>query len=275
MTDIPELVTAVPGRFGLTAHFADDRLTLGLRRAPATLRLGAFRTSVLSYLVDAAAGIIVDDDQDVWTFTTDMSVRAWPRPAPEAVFATATVVRGGRRSSTCTAELVDENGEAVAVGAIGFARVPRRAGEPPKPSVRPADAPTIFSAPATLDRPLREEVGVEVVDAGAGIVEVEVRPELCNPAGTLQGAMVSLIAEAAAEELVGARAGRPVLVTELDLRYLAKATHGTVRSRCRPLGTDAMASVQVELVATDTGETTTLVYARAITVDAEPEMGDP
>ena len=58
----------------------------------------------------------------------------------------------------------------------------------------------MWEDPPFLDKPLREEAGVEVLDASAGVVG-EVVPELLNPAGTLQGAMVALVAEAAAEEL--------------------------------------------------------------------------
>lgn len=53
-------------------------------------------------------------------------------------------------------------------------------------------------------------------------------------------------------------------MTDLDLRYLAKASEGPVRTRSRLLGTGPDAAVEVELVDTSTGTTTTLVYARAV-----------
>ena len=65
-----------------------------------------------------------------------------------------------------------------------------------------------------------------MLDPLAGALEMPVTPELRNPAGTLQGAMVALLAEAAAEELVSARFGLPAVVTELDLRYLAQTGDG-------------------------------------------------
>ena len=71
---------------------------------------------------------------------------------------------------------------------------------------------------APLTRPLREEAGIEVVDAAEGVVQIDVTPELRNPAGTLQGAMVALVAEAAAEDLVATRFESPAVVTDLDLR---------------------------------------------------------
>ena len=105
-----------------------------------------------------------------------------------------------------------------------------------------------------------------MIDAAEGVVQVEVTPELRNPAGTLQGAMVALVAEAAAEDLMSARFGSPFVVTDLDLRYLRKAQVGPVRTRCRLLGTGPDATVQIELIDTSTDQITTLVYAGAVTV---------
>ena len=81
-----------------------------------------------------------------------------------------------------------------------------------------------------------------MVDAATGVVEVDVAPHVRNPAGTLQGAMVALVAESAAEELVGHRNG-PAVVTEIDVRYLAQAPVGPVRTSCRVLGDAADAPV--------------------------------
>jgi len=103
-----------------------------------------------------------------------------------------------------------------------------------------------------------------VIDAAQGVVQVEVTPELRNPAGTLQGAMVALLAEAAAEDLLTTQFRLPIVITELDIRYLRKAQVGPVRTECTLLGTGPEASVQVELIDTSTGQITTLVYARGI-----------
>jgi acyl-coenzyme A thioesterase PaaI-like protein len=111
---------------------------------------------------------------------------------------------------------------------------------------------------------LRDEAGIVPIDPAQGVVEIEVRPEVCNPAGTLQGAMVALVAEAAAEDLIGTMAGRPVVVSELDIRYLAQANVGPVRTHCRMLGSRPDDPVEVRLVDTGTGRLSTLVYARAL-----------
>jgi acyl-coenzyme A thioesterase PaaI-like protein len=74
--------------------------------------------------------------------------------------------------------------------------------------------------------------------------------------------MVALLAEAAAEDLVATRFESPVVVTDLDLRYLAQAPRGPVRTRARLLGTGPDTPVQVELTDPSADRLTTLAFAR-------------
>jgi len=266
MTDLPINITAVPSRLGVTALVDDRGLVTELEPHDAVLHHGVLRASVAAFMVDVAAGVTLDTNPDAWTFTTDLSLRVRPVPAPKKVWATSTILRQGRRSAHAYVEVVDEQGDAVAVGAIGFAHVPRKPTDPPKPIVSREQVAARFTARDPIARPLREAAGIVSIDPAAGVVEMAVRPEVCNPAGTVQGAMVALVAEAATEDLAAAALGQPVVVTELDIRYLGQATAGEVRSRCRVLGDRADDPVQVELIETVTDRVTTLVYARAMPV---------
>lgn len=270
VTDLPASAQSVPARLGVTARIDDGTYILDLTPTPEVLHHGAVRASVLAYVIDAVTGIAVDGGDDVWTLTSDLSVRAQLLPAPEQISAVGTVLREGRRSVTCGVELTTPDGEVVAVGAAGFARIPRKPTDPPKPIVSPEDTVLRFRNLATLSAPLRDEAGVEVLDAANGVVQVEVTPELRNPNGTLQGAMVALVAEAGVEELISTRFDVPAVVTDLDLRYLARAEVGPVRSTCRLVADDPEATVEVRLVDVSTGTTTTLVYARAARASGLP-----
>ncbi len=266
MTDIsPELIS-VPGRFGVIARFDDGELRLDLVPTPETLHLGVVRASVLSFVIDAVAGITLDQDPSMWMFTSDMTVRMRTTPAPTRIEAVNTIVRRGKRSATCQVELTADDGRPIATGAIGFISVTRKESDPPKILLRPEQTPNLFIGAGRLARPLREEAGIEVIDAVEGVVQVDVTPALQNPAGTLQGAMVALIAEAAAEDLVTARFGQPGIVVDLDIRYLGKSTVGPVRTRCRLLGDGPDAPVEVGLVDLSTDTLITLVYARVAVV---------
>jgi acyl-coenzyme A thioesterase PaaI-like protein len=257
---------SVPGRLGVTARVEDGDLVLELTPQKESLHHGVVRASVLSFVIDVVAGIPLDQDADVWTLTSDMSVLMRPMPAPERIDATNTILRLSRRTGTCLVELRTDKGAPIATGAIGFAKIPRKATDPPKPNVPIGHVPVLFRDPGTLSRPLREEAGIEVIDAAEGVVQVEVTSALRNPAGTLQGAMVALVAEAAAEDLLATRFEAPVVVTDLDLRYLRRTETGPVRTQSRLLGTGPDAPVLVELIDTSTDQITTLVFARAVTV---------
>lgn len=271
MTDISGAGISLPSRLGVTARYEDDELILELRPQQETQHHGVVRASVLSFVIDVVAGIPLDQDAGVWTLTSDMSVRMRLVAAPQRVDATSTILRQGRRSATCLVDLRTDEGEPIATGAIGFTKIPRKATDPPKPNVPIGQIPSIFRYPATLARPLRDEAGIEVIDAAEGIVQVDVTPDLRNPAGTLQGAMVALVAEAAAEDLMATRFESPVVVTDLDLRYLRKTQAGPVRTRTRLLGTGPDAPVEVELIDTSTDEITTLVYATARSPQPAPK----
>jgi len=250
----------------VAARVEDGQLVLELRPQEETLHHGMIRASALSFIIDVVAGVPLDQDADMWTLTSDMTVRMRPVPAPERIDATCEIIRQGRRSATSLVDLRTDQGAPIATGAIGFVKVPRKPDDPPKPNVPIGQFPVIFRDPMTLSRPLREEAGIEVIDAAEGIVQVEVTADLRNPAGTLQGAMVALLAEAAAEDLMATRFGSNFVVTDLDLRYLRKTDVGPVRTRSTLLGVGLEASVQVELIDTSTDQITTLVYARAIEV---------
>jgi acyl-coenzyme A thioesterase PaaI-like protein len=269
VTDLPTDITAVPSRLGSRALVDERGLVVEIRDIqPEILRSGVVRLSVLTFLVDVSAGVTLDTDPNAWTFTTDLSLRMTARRDPGTLTATTDLLRQGRRSAHGLVEVRDSRDGLVAAGAIGFARVPRKANDPPKPIVSPDLIARNFSGAGRLSVPLRDEAGIQALDPAAGIVEMPVTPEVCNPAGTVQGTMVAQVAESAAEDLVGSLAGEPVVVTELDIRYLAPANVGPVRTECRLLGTQPSDPVEVRLTDTGTGRLSTLAYARAVPVDS-------
>jgi acyl-coenzyme A thioesterase PaaI-like protein len=78
--------------------------------------------------------------------------------------------------------------------------------------------------------PLAEHVGARVRSPGA--VEVTHRPFVQQAAGALQGGVVALVGEMAAETL----ADRPVI--ELDVRYLSSVRIGPARAVAAPMGSE-------------------------------------
>jgi acyl-coenzyme A thioesterase PaaI-like protein len=266
VTDVSMTGTPLPSRLGISARYEDEQLTFEVRPQPETLHHGMIRASVLALVIDIVAGMPLDREDDMWTLTSDMTVRMRPLPAPLRIDATSEVVRRGRRSATSLVELRTDEGLPIGTGAIGFAKVPRKPTDPPKPRVPLDQVAVVFQDLPRLERPLRIEAGIEVIDPAEGTVRVELTPELLNPAGTLQGAMVALVAEAAAEDLLETTFGSPFVVIDLDLRYLRRTEQGPIRSRTTLLGDRPDSAVQIELIDDSINEITTLVYARAVAV---------
>ena len=267
MTDIGVEFNFIPSLLGVRGRMVDSDLVLDLHPNPAILHHGIVRASVLAYVVDAVAGIAIDTDPERWSFTTDLTLRMRPDPitATEITTGTHHLLRDGNRSMSSRVELTV--GETlVGAGGIGFARVPRRPDDPPKISVAPKDVPARFAELGVLDRPLRDATGIVVVDPSAGHLQMAMIPEVLNPAGTLQGAMVALLVEAAAEELVTATTKQPAFVVDLDLRYLFRTGAGPVESHARLVGAGPWDGIEVTLTDVSTGQITTLAYARAVPV---------
>ena len=89
-------------------------------------------------------------------------------------------------------------------------------------SPRPQDVVGPLSAGRTsgnaLNRPIAEALGAQVLSPG--VVLIERGPYVNQPSGTLQGGVVAVLAELAAESLTGAR------VLELEVRYLSAVRVG-------------------------------------------------
>ncbi len=252
-------------RLGVSSR-RDPQHPVRLDPFPAICAKGVVRPSVLVLVVDMMAGFHAEAGAGSdWVFTTDLSLRAPARRIPERVVATGQVLRAGRGSISCEVAL-RAGDRAFAYGQSGFIRIPRRHGDPPKPHLHPDEE---FRRQAPIERPLVEEVGIRVLDPATGHCELALRDELLNPARVLQGAIVSLVAEVAAETLAEHASGAPQLVTELDIRYLAMGRVGPIWSRASWIGDPGSGALRVELRDRGNGDRlTTTVLARSEPLEA-------
>jgi acyl-coenzyme A thioesterase PaaI-like protein len=262
VTDLSPIVS-IPSRLGVTLHPGEDTLEARLAPAPTTCHHGRVRASAVVFLVDVVAGLQVDTDPDTWAFTSDLSLRLPDRPAPARLDARARLLRAGRRSTTSAVDLTVGD-EVFGSSTLGFARVGRRDGDPAKPEIDLPSWAEAWAAIPVIDVPLRDAAGIEVVDPRAGSVALDLRPELLNPAGALQGAMVSLVAEAAAEDAASHRADAAQVVVDLDIRFLGQARQGPVVSRVEPAAGGRSDAWRVTLVDEGADRIVTDVLARTI-----------
>jgi len=249
VTDLPPEFDSIPARLGVTLSLdPEGRLEGVLDPDLGMCDRGVVPASALLFLADVVAGVNIDTDPEAWAFTSDASVRTPHVAPPGPVACRSTELRGGRRSATCEAPFTVD-GEPWGHCFIAFSRVPRRDTDPPKP---PFDASTVAARVAAppIDVPLREAAGFRSLDRSAGVVEVELRPDLLNPAGALQGAMVAGLAEAAAEDLADhlrLLGTDRHAVTEIEVRYLAQNRVSPIATRARVIDAEG-GLVRVDLV---------------------------
>lgn len=262
LTDfLPDFSTSIPTRLGTVGTVVDGMVHGRLEVVPSILVHGAVSTTAIAYLVDVVAGMALDTDPDVWIFTSEMSVRLATTATPALVTGGPAVLRDGRRSGTVAVPMIDEHGAEFALGLASFAKVARREGDPVKPMPDLSTLDESWGLVQPLDRPVRDAAGLRVIDPARGVVELDITPDVVNPAGALHGAMVAFVAECAAQELAESTTGEPRCVTELDIRYLKQARIGPVRSAARHLGDGGVIVVDLFDMGSD-GELLTTITAR-------------
>ncbi|MGD0882718.1 MAG: PaaI family thioesterase [Acidimicrobiales bacterium] len=225
---------------------------------------GGVRAGVLATLVDVVGGAIAARVlRPDWLATADLSLQLVGTPPGAFVEARGSVLRRGRTTLVVEALVValDEGGDDVLVdgrpadpvawASMTFAVLPA---QNPGSSVQMATELPVrwaFSGGA-LEAPIMEVLPVTVVDATAGRLSLPVRPYLHNSFGAVQGGVIALLAEASAVEALGASRGGdgcPMVVTDLQIAYLALGRVGPIVTEARVLGTgpDGRASAVVEL----------------------------
>ena len=125
----------------------------------------------------------------------------------------------------------DAAGDASATGVATFIRLPRRPQDPPRPDF-PVDSVSAWPAP---EAPLDHLLDARPTERG---LAVDLREELLNPAGILQGGVAALLAELAALDRLDT-ADERLVVTSFDVRYVTMGRVGPVEAVVDPVGPHA------------------------------------
>ena len=190
---------------------------------------GGTTAGVLATLVDAVSGNLASlAARPDRVATADLALTL-TRPSTGAeTEVTGSVLRRGR--TTCVVEVrVGEGGWATATFAVLAHR-----DATPGPDVRAPEATGRRNVFGGTGRPLTQwigdAVGLTVVDAAAGVVDVPLTPYVTNSFGALQGGMVAFVAEQAGALAVGAALGAPATTVGLQIAYLAQSRVGPFRT---------------------------------------------
>ena len=246
--EIDSRLLPVPVRIGAWVELVDGALVGHLRVHPTLTRHGVLEPTALVTMIDMLGGLSADDDVEHWVFTSNMSLRMPPVPAPEALRCTVRTLRAGARSSTSEILINDAGGAPLGMGFVSFSRVPRRPTDLPKPEFDLEIVGEAWSRIEPLDEPPRDAAGMRVVDAATGHLELDLADKVNNPAGALHGAMIGMLLAAAAETLADTTVGGAHVAGDLDIRYLNQARSGPVATRARFVGDPELGSVVVDLV---------------------------
>jgi uncharacterized protein (TIGR00369 family) len=197
---------------------------------------GAVYTGALGLALDVFGGnLAIEAAAPDWALTAQLELHVLRPLAEGTITVSGRPLRAGRTNLVAEARIDAGDGAAsrgeapCAVGRLAFTRVPARGGEPPRP--RRAGTLYAFAEPGDrLSRPFREALGLRVLDAASGSVELALVPYVHNSVGALQGGVAVALVDAAAETAGSALLGAEVATVDLSMQYLALGREGPIRS---------------------------------------------
>jgi uncharacterized protein (TIGR00369 family) len=212
-----------------------------------TPEMGAVTT-----LVDAlGGGMAIPAVLPNWIATADLALHLLPGPAGDAVEARGQVARAGQTTVVLEVELFDvPGGAARGLATMTFSVIERQVEAP----VWERDTGTVTRTSMALpesgfDGHIHDVLGIEVVDASAGVVEMPIGGFALNSFGAVQGGAFGALAGAAAEAALREAFGAPVEAVDLHLTYLELGRVGPLRTATTVLrSSPSEGAARVEIV---------------------------
>jgi uncharacterized protein (TIGR00369 family) len=189
------------------------------------------------------AGVALPAAHPDWIATADLSL-SQIRPVIEGpVISRATLVRAGSKVIVVAVDVFDGHGsedperaEHACSGLMTFARIPRRATAAVVDTATPLlnVRQTMATEDSHLSGPLLDSIGLRVLDARDGVVELDRTDYVRNSFGTMNGGVLGMIFQGATEVALEAR-GRPFTASDIHIHYLAQCKVGPARTSTRVL----------------------------------------
>jgi uncharacterized protein (TIGR00369 family) len=215
-----------------------------------TVDPGAVMTAV-DVLAGSLVGRVVAPD---WMATAELALHLGDVGVTSGeLVADARVIRDGRTTIVLDARLrvgASEVGELV----LTFVRLPRR-----DTTIDLSSYPVTYGERTRfdtegpgLDRPYGEALGIEVVDAAAGVCRLPVTPYVRNSFGAVNGGVVATLAQRSGRAVAAAGLGDHVRTSDVVVHYLAQGRVGPLATTGRVLRAGGR-SVQVRVEVVDQG----------------------
>jgi acyl-coenzyme A thioesterase PaaI-like protein len=197
------------------------------------------------------------------SMTVDLTYVALARPPADVVHARAALRKVGRTTVFTETVLTDGAGARFGICLGTFVSSPRPQDVLLHDPVASRDRPT---GPPLFEEPLVDRMGIRLL--APGVAELHRHPRVLNPGQTLQGGAVAILSEVAAASAAAEAVGAPMVVTELDVRYLTGYRVGPGRAVAEPVsvgGDGAPTTVRIEVRDVGNGDRLgTLAMARCV-----------
>jgi uncharacterized protein (TIGR00369 family) len=222
--------------------------------AGARTESGAPLMGAVTTMVDAlGGGMALPAAQPNWIATADLTLHLLPRSGEgvEAVEGRAKVARSGRTTVVLEVELFDLPGGAPrGLATMTFSVIPRRVEAPVWDRDPEAVHRMTLAIPGSGldDIHLHDALGLRVIDAAAGVVELPIEDYTRNSFGAAQGGAFGALAATAAEAALREACGAPVEAVDLHLTYLELGKVGPLRTKATLLrASPAEGAARVEI----------------------------
>lgn len=211
---------------------------------------GAVRAGALATLVDViGGGLAATVAHPGWIATADLTLHVVAPATSGSVEARARVAHAGRTTVVIEVDLYDETGAEIGIATMSFAVLPRRDENPDITTSMTTGSSTMALSSSGLRNSLLDELEVRVIDAARGELEAPIGQWSLNSLGAMQGGAVATIVDAAAVAAARAASTEPLVVSDIQLTYLALARVGPIRTRVDVVGSRPGAvTLRVEMV---------------------------
>jgi uncharacterized protein (TIGR00369 family) len=201
---------------------------------------GCVRAGALATMVDVlGGGLAAMTANPDWIATADLTLHLYGGARRGEVEACARVLRAGRTTVIIEVDLRDDTARDIGLATMSFSVLPRRDINPDVEATRPEGRSTMALEHSGMDLALADALGIKVVDPARGTLEVPIGEWALNSMGAMQGGVVATVVEVAGETAIRHAAGAPLVISDLQLTYLAFGKVGPVRTSAEVLACDA------------------------------------
>jgi uncharacterized protein (TIGR00369 family) len=236
---------------------------------------GRPRVGALAAIIDlAGAATALSSVRPDWIATADLAFTSGEPVSEGPIVVAAHLVRAGANVVVVRVDVGDGHGsDDIAAmrpagrGLMTFARIPGSASAVSDRATPPSSPKQSMALPTSgFALPLFEQLEIRVIDTARGVIEVDRTDYTRNSFGSLNGGVIAIAAEAAAEALVASR-GQAFEGVDISVNYLSQTRVGPARTTAGLVRLDSHhAVVEVQLV--DAGNNDQLLALSTVVLQA-------